>query len=510
MPFSINPLQEGLDGITDNETVGKFFQSASSAAAASSSSAAGSSNIHGGTRKLIIMDEVDGMSTGDVGGNAELIKIIKATRTPIICICNDRSKPSVRSLANSCFDLKFARPPTPVIRDRVLAIASAEGLTVEPKAVEQLVESCGSDIRQVLNTLQMLKSQARSSLSAVDVNRRIASLSKDSLLRMDAASATTRLFAEARKLSVEARSDLFFVDYDMIPLYVQQAYLNAVGNGPEMERMQRTAKAAACISDGDIFSDYVRSKQAWGLLPSVAAANSRAAVFASGNTGFLMFPTWLGKNSSRNKRARLLAELGLRMAGHVSGGREAIRLDYLDPLRISLLSPLTSNKDDMSDIITSTIAALDEYGLSKTDMMETMIEVALPGDASNPAPDWPRLIDSKTKSALTREYNKTPHRAQSLSVPAGERASFAVPSKWRNPEIICLSCRAFRAGAVAAVRGGRARGKKISVEGEEVEDGGLPLNINIFYVRKVHGRAMIHRSIRLHILCVLISLISFT
>ena len=36
------------------------------------------------------MDEVDGMSSSDRGGNQALIQVIKKSRTPIICICNDR------------------------------------------------------------------------------------------------------------------------------------------------------------------------------------------------------------------------------------------------------------------------------------------------------------------------------------------------------------------------------------------------------------------------------------
>ena len=37
------------------------------------------------------MDEVDGMAGNeDRGGVAELIALIKTTRIPIICICNDR------------------------------------------------------------------------------------------------------------------------------------------------------------------------------------------------------------------------------------------------------------------------------------------------------------------------------------------------------------------------------------------------------------------------------------
>lgn len=59
------------------------------------------------------MDEVDGMSAGDRGGMAELIQLIKKTKIPIICICNDRSSPKVRSLANYCLDLRFRRYALP-------------------------------------------------------------------------------------------------------------------------------------------------------------------------------------------------------------------------------------------------------------------------------------------------------------------------------------------------------------------------------------------------------------
>ena len=63
------------------------------------------------------MDEVDGMAgNDDRGGNQALIQMIKSTKTPIFCVCNDRQNPKVfyifqvRSLANSCYDKKFQRP----------------------------------------------------------------------------------------------------------------------------------------------------------------------------------------------------------------------------------------------------------------------------------------------------------------------------------------------------------------------------------------------------------------
>jgi replication factor C subunit 1 len=60
-------------------------------------------------KSVIIMDEVDGVSGKDRGGIAALIKIIKETKVPIICICNDRQSTKVRSLATHTYDLKFIK-----------------------------------------------------------------------------------------------------------------------------------------------------------------------------------------------------------------------------------------------------------------------------------------------------------------------------------------------------------------------------------------------------------------
>lgn len=73
------------------------------------------------------MDEVDGMSSGDRGGMAELISLIKKSKVsekkkkvmfffksflakiPVICICNDRGSSKVRSLASHCLELRFQK-----------------------------------------------------------------------------------------------------------------------------------------------------------------------------------------------------------------------------------------------------------------------------------------------------------------------------------------------------------------------------------------------------------------
>ena len=62
-------------------------------------------------KHVLLMDEVDGMAGNeDRGGLQELIALIKSTEIPIICICNDRNNPKMRTLANYTYDLRFPKP----------------------------------------------------------------------------------------------------------------------------------------------------------------------------------------------------------------------------------------------------------------------------------------------------------------------------------------------------------------------------------------------------------------
>lgn len=68
-------------------------------------------------KHVLLMDEVDGMAGNeDRGGMQELIQLIKNSNIPIICMCNDRNHPKIRSLANYCFDLRVPRPRLEQIR----------------------------------------------------------------------------------------------------------------------------------------------------------------------------------------------------------------------------------------------------------------------------------------------------------------------------------------------------------------------------------------------------------
>lgn len=158
---SKNMLIEHVADLTGNRGISEFY----------SSSEQEKKKVSKEVKTALIMDEVDGMSSGDRGGMAQLITLIKKTKVPIICICNDRSSPKVRSLANHCLDLRFKRPGSNEVIPLLSSICKCEGLVIDQISLTRLIHSNQSDIRQLLNSLQMWK-KLNNNLKLSDVSEK--------------------------------------------------------------------------------------------------------------------------------------------------------------------------------------------------------------------------------------------------------------------------------------------------------------------------------------------------
>lgn len=79
----------------------------------------------------------------------------------MLCICNDRQHPKVRSLSNYCYDLKFAKPSVMQIRGAMLSICCKEGVSIRPEALDEIIIGANQDVRQVLHHLSLLSSKEK-------------------------------------------------------------------------------------------------------------------------------------------------------------------------------------------------------------------------------------------------------------------------------------------------------------------------------------------------------------
>ena len=166
------------------------------------------------------MDEVDGMGGNeDKGGIKALIDIIKKTKLPIICICNDIQNQKIRNLLNYCYELKFAKPDKRFVVKRLSEICRMEKFNISPESLEYLCESVGNDIRQCLNFLEM-RSRSNNILNHQEMKDKYDKLySKDTELMISVFDSCKKMLTknEFRKLRFGEKMDLFFIDFELLP-----------------------------------------------------------------------------------------------------------------------------------------------------------------------------------------------------------------------------------------------------------------------------------------------------
>ncbi|KAF3423622.1 hypothetical protein E2986_03148 [Frieseomelitta varia] len=350
-------------------------------------------------KHVLLMDEVDGMAGNeDRGGLQELINLIKSTDIPIVCICNDRNNPKMRTLANYTFDLRFPKPRLEQIRAAMKSICFKENITISNEDLDRLIESTNQDIRQVINHLALFVGQTGSQKKNEKKH-----INKD--LKLGPWDVVKKVFSveEHKHMNINDKSDLFFHDYNIAPLFVQENYLLVIPQAPKNKLLERIAESAESLALGDIVEKSIRSNNAWSLLPVQACYSSVIpGTVMSGHIGSqISFPAWLGRNSKAGKFNRLMQEITLHARLATSASKEAINLDYIKSLRDTIIRPLVI---DGIENVNAAIDVMNNYHLLREDL-DSLVEISLwPGDR-----DPFQVIDSKhiqVKAAFTRAYNK--------------------------------------------------------------------------------------------------------
>jgi len=405
-------------------------------------------------KRLVIMDEVDGMGGSDRGGIPELIKVIKASLTPIVCICNDRQAQKIRSLAGHCYDLRVKRPLKTSIASRLVEIGRLEGLTIETSAAELMVEQCGNDIRQAIHAMQMWKASSNH-LTYGGLKDGLSRIEKDKVLRQSPFdSCLSILQGMASQANFDHRYNSFFVDYSLVPLLVQQNYIENARAGvyknpksTDVQKLEAIARAADAVADMEVIgSKILGADQHWELLPAQAVMAVRVGALCNGFQAFPAFPQWLGKQSTTGKMKRLTNEIVTHSALTAGQGFNAVRMEYVPYMRSRLLAELIGATaagpapwDDAEDEsaggsgaggAAKCIALLDAYGLSRDDFMENLKDLQfIAPDARPGGPldlrDQYEALETKSKTAFTRLYNSSSHTSQALvsqqAVTAGKK-----------------------------------------------------------------------------------------
>ena len=106
--------------------------------------------------KLILIDEVDGVSgRNDRGGVSELSKIVKESTYPICFTANDKESDKIKTLKKVCTYIDFENHSQELLKKTAQKIFKAEKIKYDEKELDEFIEERETtDIRGFINDLQ--------------------------------------------------------------------------------------------------------------------------------------------------------------------------------------------------------------------------------------------------------------------------------------------------------------------------------------------------------------------
>ena len=171
------------------------------------------------------------------------------------------------------------------------------------------------------------------------------------------------------------RQNLYFVDSDLIPLFIQENYLHArpfiaglselksnttlanraraMPNGQtvlnDVLALGQIAEAADSISMADLLSDAMYTEQDYSLMPSHAVLSTiyPGYIMRGGLHDRINFPGALGKQSTRNKNLRISREFRTALSIDIHVDSSDIAMFVLPALKQEWMKAL-AEKDEVS------------------------------------------------------------------------------------------------------------------------------------------------------------------
>jgi len=281
-----------------------------------------------GRKRLILLDELDGI-TGreDAGGLKAIMNIVKTARCPIILIANDPYDPRFTALRQLCLMIEFKKPRVREVQRLLQRICMLEGINAEEAALRFIAQRSQGDVRSAINDLQAL-AQGKKRLTFDDVSWLAYRDRKEKIFEVLRLIFYSRTCDGAKRAVVMADVDLdmlFEWVYENLPYHIRDP--------------QDLAEAMESLAKADLYRGRIRLTQDWKLQSYVIDFMTAGVAMARKRTkpaGWvpLRFPErikWLSKTKAERELRAAIAKK-IKRKCHISATR-AIK-EYIPYLRI--------------------------------------------------------------------------------------------------------------------------------------------------------------------------------
>ncbi len=197
--------------------------------------------------KILLMDEVDGITGTDIGGIPELVRIIDLTTFPIIMTCNDAWQSKLSPLRSISKLVEIKPLPASLLLELLLRITKEEKINADLSTLQRIAIKSQGDVRAALNDLQSYS--AGEGILDTETERRDREDTIFTILR--------RLFKE--------RGD-FLELFDTSKLSLDEILLWIEENIPREYKNEALVKAYYALGKADVFRGRIYRQQSWRFL----------------------------------------------------------------------------------------------------------------------------------------------------------------------------------------------------------------------------------------------------
>ena len=280
-----------------------------------------------GKKRLILIDEVDGLQgNADRGGIAAINKIIKESKNPVILTANDvYGNQKMLPFRSSCEMLSFKKINYLSIAKRLRELLESEGIEFDPEAVKHLAQNSAGDFRSALldtQTLSLSKKISMDNVKSLGYRER----------QQDVFKTLGEIFNGD---SVETiRNARFKADIDSQMLFnwidenIPRHFIKGVDNALAFERLSRA----------DIFNGRIRRRQHYGFLRYSSELMSSAVSLSREHEyhGWIQyqFPSLIRKLGASKGVRNMKKELGSKIGKQMHSSMRTIMSQDLPFLQV--------------------------------------------------------------------------------------------------------------------------------------------------------------------------------
>lgn len=158
-----------------------------------------------GRGKIVLIDELEGLSGGDRGAVPGIVELVKKSMFPVFLITSDPYMPKLAPLRLVSKIVKLTKVPAPSMEKRMKEICDLEGIKHEEGVIKALARFSQGDMRSAINDLQMTSrgkaSLAMSDLESVGYRDRTESIQETlpKVFRSGSVSAASKAISESDK-----------------------------------------------------------------------------------------------------------------------------------------------------------------------------------------------------------------------------------------------------------------------------------------------------------------------